>query len=212
MTDAPPPPPTAAKVFSAGLPTAVRYAELLCGAGVERGLIGPREAERIWSRHLVSSAALAEFVPMGAEVADLGSGAGLPGIPLAIARPDLHVTLIEPMLRRVRFLEEVVATLGLPVTVHRARAQELPAGSRQFVVVRAVAPLRELLDLALPLLRPGGELLAVKGERAETEIADAGDTLRDWPVARLSLDSCGAGGETVRVVRVAMPHENLGVR
>jgi 16S rRNA (guanine527-N7)-methyltransferase len=199
-------------VFSTGLATAVRFAELLCGAGVERGLVGPREPERIWSRHLLSSASLAELVPTGAAVTDLGSGAGLPGIPMAIARPDLAVTLVEPMLRRTRFLDEVVAALDIPVVVQRARAQELARGSCQIVVARAVAPLLELLDLALPLLEPGGELLAVKGDRAEAEVAAAAKTLRARPEVRVSLDSCGQGEDTVRVVRVALPRKNLGVR
>ena len=212
MTGAPPPPPSAERVFSTGLPTAVRFADMLCGAGVERGLIGPREAERIWSRHLLSSASLVDLVPVDAAVVDLGSGAGLPGIPMAIARPDLNVTLVEPMLRRTRFLEEVVATLGLPVSVRRARAQELAPASCQIVVARALAPLRELLEITLRLLKPGGELLAVKGDRAEAEIAEAADILRAAPDVRVSLDSCGQGEDTVRVVRVALPHEKLGVR
>ena len=209
MTGAPPPPPSAERVFSTGLSTAVRYADLLCGAGVERGLLGPREPERIWSRHLLSSAALAELVPAGADVTDLGSGAGLPGIPMAIARPDLRVTLVEPMLRRTGFLEQVVATLGISVAVRRARAEELVPAGCQIVVARALAPLRELLEMALPLLKPGGELLAVKGERAEAELADAADLLEARPEIRVSLDSCGEGEDTVRVVRVALPHETL---
>ena len=180
--------------------------------GVERGLRGPREPDRIWDRHLLSSAVLAELMPARADVVDLGSGAGLPGIPLAIARPDLTVTLVEPMLRRARFLEEVVALLNLPVQVRRARAQELPRGTSQIVVARAVAPLRELLDLALPLLRPGGALLAIKGERAEAELAEAVDTLRRWPDVHVSLDSCGEGEHTVRVARIALPRPDQGVR
>ena len=209
MSAAPPAPPAAHEAFSTGFGLAVRFAELLCTAGVERGLIGPREPERIWDRHLLGGAALGAFVPPGFEVTDLGSGAGLPGIPLAIARPDLRVTLVEPMQRRVRFLEEAVAMLGLPVTVRRARAQELAPGSCQVLVARALAPLPELLTLALPLLRPGGQLLAVKGERAAAELADAGEILRSRPNVRVSLDSSGEGEHTVRVVRAVVSEREV---
>jgi 16S rRNA (guanine527-N7)-methyltransferase len=210
VSAAPPPPESAGRLFSGHLPLAVRFAELLCTAGVDRGLLGPREAARIWPRHLLSSAALSELLPAGAEVVDVGSGAGLPGVPLAIARPDLQLTLVEPMQRRVRFLEEVVAALGLPVVVRRARAQDLPAGGWRVVLARAVAPLHELLPLTLPLVQPGGELIAVKGVRAEAELAEAADTLRSWPDVRVSLDSCGEDDHTVRVVRVVVPHQALG--
>lgn len=191
---------------------AVRFADLLCNAGVERGLLGPREPERIWPRHLLSSAVLAELIPDGSDVVDVGSGAGLPGIPLAIARPDLAVTLVEPMLRRARFLEEVVQLLHLPVRVQRARAQELPRSSCSVVVARAVAPLSELVALALPLLRPGGQLLAVKGDKAEVELEAAADALRSWPDVRVSLDVAGSGEHTVRVARLTLPSDDLGVR
>jgi 16S rRNA (guanine527-N7)-methyltransferase len=212
VSAAPAPPPAAEQVFSTGLSMAVRFAELLCSAGVERGLLGPREPERIWERHLLSSAVLGELIPVRADVVDVGSGAGLPGLPLAIARPDLTVTLVEPMLRRVRFLEEAVALLALPVRVVRARAQELPRRQAQIVVARAVAPLRELVDNMLPLVAAGGELLAVKGERAESELDEAAVALRRWPDARVSLDSCGEGEHTVRVARIALPGDDQGVR
>lgn len=205
MSAAPPAPPAAHAVFSTGFDGAVRYAELLCTLGVERGLIGPREPERIWSRHVLSSAVVGELVPDGAEVLDLGSGAGLPGIPLALARPDLRVTLVEPMARRVAFLQDVVAELDLDVVVRRARAQDLPRACCTVVVARALAPLRELVPLAVPLLRPGGELLAVKGQRAEAELADAAAELGQWHELRVSLDSCGLGEDTVRVIRIGVP-------
>jgi 16S rRNA (guanine527-N7)-methyltransferase len=210
VSAAPPAPHAAHGVFSDGFDQAVRFAELLCTAGVERGLIGPREPERIWDRHLLGGAVLGTFVPSAADVVDLGSGAGLPGIPLAIARPDLHVTLVEPMQRRVLFLEDVVRTLDLRVTVRRARAQELAPASCQVVVARALAPLPELLVLALPLLRPGGQLLAVKGEQAAAEMAAAAGVLRDRPDVRVSLDSCGDGEHTVRVVRAVVPPGEAG--
>ena len=117
-------PPAAASVFGDGLEQAVRYARILAGAGVERGLIGPREADRLWDRHLLNSAALDELLDSGDQIADIGSGAGLPGIPLALARPDLRVTLIEPLLRRSDFLREVIDDLGVDITVVRGRAEE----------------------------------------------------------------------------------------
>ena len=169
----PPPPDAAAAVFATALPVACAYAALLAGPGVTRGLIGPREVPRLWERHLLNCAVLDEAIEPGVRVADLGSGAGLPGIPLALARPDLELTLIEPLLRRSAFLHEAVGTLGLSVAVRRARAEELAAERPGFdvVVARAVAPLPQLLRWSLPLLRPGGVLLALKGARAPAELA-----------------------------------------
>ncbi|WP_299558347.1 16S rRNA (guanine(527)-N(7))-methyltransferase RsmG [uncultured Mycolicibacterium sp.] len=169
------PPPAAAELFGDRLPAARRYAEILAGAGVERGLIGPREVPRLWERHLLNSAAIAELVPDGARVGDIGSGAGLPGIPLALARPDLTVVLIEPLLRRATFLQEVAAALPVDVTVVRGRAEEPPVreavGALDVVTSRAVAPLDRLVGWSLPLLRAGGVMLAIKGERAEEELS-----------------------------------------
>ena len=206
-TDAPPveaPPPEAAEVFGAAFSAAQRYVGLLAGPGVERGLIGPREPARLWTRHVLNSAALAGFVPADTEVVDVGSGAGLPGIPLALARPDLTVTLLEPMARRVAFLDEVVGELGLSVRVQRGRAESLPPASADVVVARAVAPLDKLVPWTLPLLRPGGLLLALKGETAAAEIAAAQDVLKRWPVATVSLVTAPAGAETATVVSVAL--------
>ncbi len=157
------------------LPLAKAYAELLASAGVERGLIGPRETPRLWDRHLLNCAMLAEAVPTDASVADLGSGAGLPGIVLAIARPDLTMTLVEPLERRTVFLLEVVDALGLvAVEVVRARAEALH-GRREFDVVtsRALAPLARLVEWSMPLVSPHGALVAMKGRSVEDEIADA---------------------------------------
>ena len=156
------------------LPLAERFAELLATAGVERGLIGPREAPRLWDRHLLNCAMLAEAVPPGVSVADLGSGAGLPGLVLAIARPDLRMTLVEPLERRTTFLEEVVAELALPVEVVRGRAEALH-GVRVFDVVtsRALAPLDRLLAWSMPLVAPEGVMLAMKGRSLEEEIRAA---------------------------------------
>jgi 16S rRNA (guanine527-N7)-methyltransferase len=197
-------------MFSTGFDRAVQFADLLCSVGVARGLIGPREPERIWDRHLLGSAALSALLPRGADVVDLGSGAGLPGIPLAIARPDLRMTLVEPMQRRVVFLGEAVGALDLPVTVRRARAQELTRASCEVIVTRALAPLAELLELTLPLLRPGGQLLAIKGARVDLELAAAGEVMRRHADVRVSLDSCGAGEHTTRVVRAVVPPREVG--
>ena len=175
----PAPPPAAAAVFGDHLPQIVKYAEMLASAGVERGLIGPREAPRLWERHLLNSAGLLELLDDGMSVADLGSGAGLPGLVLAIARPDLTVILIEALLRRSTFLEEAKEHLGLRnVVVRRARGEELHGKLEVDVVVaRAVAPLDRLAGWALPLLRPGGRLLALKGDRADDELAVAAPML-----------------------------------
>ncbi|MEB3020075.1 16S rRNA (guanine(527)-N(7))-methyltransferase RsmG [[Mycobacterium] crassicus] len=175
--DAPAPGPTqaAAEVFGDRLPMACRYADLLAGPGVERGLIGPREVERIWDRHLLNCAAVGELLDPSERVADIGSGAGLPGIPLAIARPDLRMTLVEPLLRRSEFLREAVADLGLEgVDVVRGRAEDPgvrdEVGGQDSVVSRAVAGLDKIGRWSLPLLRVGGRMVAMKGERAQAEI------------------------------------------
>ncbi len=168
-------PPVAEALFGAGLARVVRYAELLVVHGVERGLIGPREVGRLWDRHLLNSVVIGELVPQSARVIDLGSGAGLPGVPLAIARPDLDITLLEPMARRVEWLEHVTTTLGLGVTVVRGRAEESTIkhrlGGADVVTARAVAPLAKLCEWSLPLLRRGGSLVAVKGASATDEVA-----------------------------------------
>jgi 16S rRNA (guanine527-N7)-methyltransferase len=165
-------------VFGPAVDAAVEYARLLATEGTVRGLIGPRELPRLWERHLLNSAAIASLVPAGARVVDVGSGAGLPGIPLALARPDLTVTLLEPLARRVAFLTECVDRLGLErVTVVRGRAEEGPVrrelGGADVVTARAVAPLDRLAGWCLPLLRPGGLLLAMKGSTAAEELAAA---------------------------------------
>jgi 16S rRNA (guanine527-N7)-methyltransferase len=170
---APAPPESASTIFGDALAAAVQFAELLAAVGIERGLIGPREVDRLWDRHLLNSAVVGERIPNGARVIDIGSGAGLPGVPLGLARPDLDVTLLEPMARRVAWLEEVVQTVRLSATVVRGRAEE-PDIRRQLagadvVVARAVAPLDKLWGWAAPLVRQGGRLVALKGESAEVE-------------------------------------------
>jgi len=179
----------------------VAYALLLSGRGIERGLIGPREVPRLWQRHLLNCAVVADLIPADAQVDDVGSGAGLPGIVLAVVRPDLRVTLVEPLLRRTTFLEEVVAELGLSnVRVVRARAEERAAAvsagesaPADVVTARAVAPLSRLVGWCLPLLREGGQLLALKGSSARTELADAGSSVARAGGALAELLTVGGG-------------------
>ncbi|NEN78093.1 16S rRNA (guanine(527)-N(7))-methyltransferase RsmG [Nocardioides zeae] len=163
-------------------PVAEAYAHSLATAGVERGLIGPREVPRLWERHLLNCAVVTDAVPEGASVADVGSGAGLPGVVMAIRRPDLRVTLIEPLLRRATYLEEVAGELGLDnVTVLRSRAEDaVAAGGFDVVTSRAVAALDKLARWCMPLVAVGGEMLAMKGERAPDEIVAARKVLRQW--------------------------------
>ncbi|HET7357684.1 MAG TPA: 16S rRNA (guanine(527)-N(7))-methyltransferase RsmG [Nocardioidaceae bacterium] len=176
-------------VFGDSLDAAVRYAGLLADAGVVRGVIGPRETDRLWERHLLNCAVLADGIPAGDTVVDIGSGAGLPGLVLALRRPDLTVTLVEPLQRRVDFLVEALSELDLAgVEVVRARAEDLH-GVRSFasVVSRAVAPLPRLLRWCLPLVAPGGQMLAMKGASAEQELDGAQGTLRRLKAGRAGV-------------------------
>ena len=183
-----------------------RYAELLAGPGVERGLIGPREVERLWDRHLLNCGAAAELVPPGSDVVDVGSGGGLPGLVLAIARPDLSMILLEPLLRRTVFLSECVEKLGLHnVEVRRGRAEEWAGRlAAEVVTARAVAPLEKLVGWCLPLLAPGGRMLALKGEAAAAELDVVAPTLPplgavDWAVVEVGS---ALGEAATRVVRI----------
>lgn len=185
----------AAVVFGDRLDTALRYAELLATAGVERGLIGPREAPRLWERHLLNCAVVEELFPADATVVDVGSGAGLPGIVLGIVRPDLRITLLEPLARRVAFLEETVAALGLAsVTVHRGRAEEIVGKvSASIVTARAVAPLDRLAGWCLPLCKPGGRMLALKGSSASEEITEHAAAVARVGGLSPRIVECGGG-------------------
>jgi 16S rRNA (guanine527-N7)-methyltransferase len=184
-------------LFADRLPIAAAYADLLADAGVVRGLIGPREAPRIWERHLLNCAAVAELLPPHCSVVDVGSGAGLPGVPLAVARPDLSVVLVEPLARRAVFLSEAVEALGLAdrVRVVRARAEEYAeAGpTADVVTARAVAPLDRLVGWCLPLVAVGGRLLALKGASAAGEMTEHEDAVRRLGGGEPVLRHCGTG-------------------
>ncbi|WP_128377524.1 16S rRNA (guanine(527)-N(7))-methyltransferase RsmG [Streptomyces cavernae] len=220
MTEAaelPPAPEQARSVFGDRFADAVRYAELLAEAGVQRGLIGPREVPRLWERHLLNCAVLSEVVSEGVTVCDVGSGAGLPGIPLALVRPDLKITLLEPLLRRTNFLSEVVELLGLDhVTVVRGRAEEVLGQLTPVHVVtaRAVAPLDRLAAWGVPLLRPYGEMLALKGDTAEEEVKNAGAALSKLGAVDVSVLHVGEGvvDPLSTVVRVEVGESPGGVR
>lgn len=170
----PPPPPSVEAVFGERSGLARQYVDFLSTAGLERGLMGPRERPRLWDRHVLNSAAAAPQLAQGESVVDIGSGAGLPGIPLALARPDLRMTLVEPLLRRASFLEEIIDSLGIDVRVIRGRAEEkaviAEAGEADVVTSRAVAPLAKLAGWSAPLLRVGGRMVALKGSSAVEEI------------------------------------------
>jgi len=179
-----------------------RYAALLASAGVERGLIGPREVPRLWDRHLLNCAVVVPLVPTDAAVIDVGSGAGLPGIVWAIARPDLHVTCLEPLQRRATFLEEVVAELDLVsrVQVVRARAEDIVRGRgpvtslrARVVTARAVAPLERLAGWTVPLVQSGGELIALKGRSAAEEVQASATVLERLGIVRVEVVECGLG-------------------
>jgi 16S rRNA (guanine527-N7)-methyltransferase len=196
-------------IFGAALPAAERYAGLLIGAGVERGLVGPAEAGRIWDRHLLNCAVVAELVPDQCLLADLGSGAGLPGIVLALLRPGADVILVEPMARRVAFLTECVEALGLPrVRVVRGRAEDLSGDiSADIVTSRAVAPLSKLAGWATGLCRPGGTVLAIKGASAADEVTRCRAELRLLGISDLAVLQVGSGkvDPPATVVRFTAP-------
>lgn len=191
----PPAPPGAREMFGRHLPVAERYAALLTGAGIERGLVGPREAERLWDRHILNCAALSELVPRSGTLVDIGSGAGLPGVVLAIMLPGLRVTLVEPLLRRSVFLAECAAELGLRnAEVRRGRAECLAGGlSADVVTARAVAPLGKLAVWACGLTRPGGTVLAIKGERAAGELREAAGVLGRLGIHDARIVEAGRG-------------------
>jgi 16S rRNA (guanine527-N7)-methyltransferase len=192
----PAPPDVAGRVFGTRLDLAQRYAELLADTGVEWGLLGPREVDRIWDRHLLNCGVIAELMEPGERVVDIGSGAGLPGLPLLIAEPALHVVLIESLLRRSEFLHRVVRELGLEVEVIRGRAEDASVresvGVCDVVVSRAVAALDQVTRWSLPLLRPGGRMVAMKGERAPDEISEHRRGMTALGAVDVRVVQCGA--------------------
>ncbi len=195
--------PGAVEYFGSDLVPINRYVDLLATWGIERGLIGPREAPRLWDRHILNCAVVVPRIASGATVADVGSGAGLPGLVWAIARPDLEVTLVEPLLRRTTFLTEVIDELGLAnASVVRGRAAEV---SERFDVVtaRAVADLGKLGSWCLPLVRPGGLLLALKGESAAAEVAMWAEALRRDGATDIVVTSYGEVSKPTTVVEVS---------
>lgn len=204
-------PAVARRVFGTRLPQAERFVQLLQGDGAVRGVIGPREVDRLWERHLVNSAVVGELIDDAATVTDVGSGGGFPGIPLAIARPDLEVTLVEPMARRIAWLEDVVADVALDnVIVRRGRADdlhdELPPAA--VVTARAVAPLAKLARWCLPLTSPGGSLVAIKGASAADEVRRDQAAVRKAGGSDVTVLECGqesrdACATVIRVRRAA---------
>lgn len=187
---------TARKIFGDRFDIAERYYESLASDGVERGLIGPREVPRLWERHILNCAVLGELIGEGESVVDVGSGAGLPGIPLAIARPDLRITLVEPLLRRSVYLAEFVETNELDVLVVRGRAEESgvvkEAGGADVVTSRAVAPLEKLAKWSLPLIHEHGRMLALKGSSAAEEVSRDRASLTRLGAGKVDVVECGA--------------------
>jgi 16S rRNA (guanine527-N7)-methyltransferase len=195
----PEPPAQAAVLFGDRLDVAREFAQLLATEASTRGLIGPREVGRLWDRHLLNCAVVADLLPHDARVVDVGSGAGLPGLVLAIRRPDLHVDLVEPLQRRVTFLTEAVGQLGLSDTVRviRGRAEEpgtlATVGAAEWVTARAVAPLDRLVGWCLPMLQPGGWLLALKGASAAAEVREHRSAIHAVGGRETSVIRCGDG-------------------
>lgn len=204
-------PDAAALLFGDRLELARAFARALGAHGEERGLIGPLEPARLWTRHLLNSAVAAPLFAAGGRVGDVGSGAGLPGIVLAIARPDVRWVLIEPMERRVAWLDEQVAALGLDNTqVVRARAEDWTEGAvLDAVTARAVSALKTLVPVTAPLARAGGELIFLKGANAENEIAAAQKAIRRFALEDVHVETVGDGviSEPTRVVRARVSRE-----
>ncbi|MEP7036614.1 MAG: 16S rRNA (guanine(527)-N(7))-methyltransferase RsmG [Actinomycetota bacterium] len=205
---APPAPAGAARIFGERLPLAEQFTAILTDSGVSHGLIGPREVPRLWERHVLNCAVIHPAIAQGQVVIDVGSGAGLPGLALAIARPDLEIHCVEPMLRRTNWLSVVVAELNLTnVTVHRGRAEEFWGSlSAPVVTARAVARLGELAKWCLPLVLPGGCLLAIRGASAAEELELERPALRRLGVVDEVIETFGEGvvDPQTTVLRVTM--------
>ncbi len=200
-------PQQASTVFGANLGKALAYADALVEDSDQLGLLGPRELPKLWSRHILNSAVVAEVLKAGESVADVGSGAGLPGIPMAIARPDVHFVLIEPMERRANWLQKQVDSLELTnVDVLRARAEEVGRSDFDVVTARAVSALPKLLRMTVDLIRPGGRLVALKGERAQAEIDESRPLIKKLKLSTFEILFTGESilEEPTRVVVVKL--------
>jgi 16S rRNA (guanine527-N7)-methyltransferase len=195
-------------VFGDRFALAERFVEHLATSGIERGLLGPREVPRLWGRHVLNCAVVAELIGNGKSVCDVGSGAGLPGIALAIARPDLSLVLVEPLERRVAWLNEVVEDLGLDnVSVHRARAEQaVKSVDVDVVTARAVSAMSKLAGLTMPLLKGEGQVLAIKGRSAAEEVADARKVIRRLGGSSVEIVTAGEAvlEEPTTVVRITV--------
>ncbi len=199
-------PAAAAQIFGPNIDKARAYTAALVADGETLGLFGPREYPRIWTRHVLNSAVVAELVPAGVTVADVGSGAGLPGIPMALVQPEAHFTLIEPMERRSDWLKEQVEKLGLTnVSVLRARAEEV-GEVFDVVTARAVKALPQLLQMCVPMTRHGGEIIALKGEKAQLEIDDSKRLMKKLDISSFDIVFTGEQflDEPTRVVRTKL--------
>lgn len=203
---APPAPPSAARIFGPRLAMAEAFAAILADTGVAHGLIGPREVSILWERHVLNCAVVSEAFPESAELVDVGSGAGLPGLALAIARPDLRVHLVEPMLRRTNWLADTVAALGLDgVEVHRGRAEEFHGRlTVPFATARAVARIDKLARWTFPLLQDGGTLVALKGSQAAEELEAEEPVLRRLGLATARVHAYGAQALDVPTVTIEL--------
>lgn len=200
-------PAIADEVFGAGIAQAHLYAKALVRDSDTLGLLGPREMPKLWTRHILNSAVVAELVADGKRVADVGSGAGLPGIPMAIAQPQAQFVLIEPMERRANWLQQQVADLGLQnVTVLRARAEECEKNAFDIVTARAVSALPKLIRMCAPLLKPQGELIALKGAKAQDEIEESANLVKKYKIAKFEIVTTGLTklAEPTNVVRTIL--------
>ena len=200
-------PAAAVAIFGDQIDQARSFAQTLANDSDELGLLGPRELDKLWSRHILNSAVVAELVRPGDKVADVGSGAGLPGIPMAIASPDAQFVLIEPMERRSSWMLEVVEDLGLKnVRVLRSRAEDVTEQDFDIVTARAVAALDKLLKMCLRLLKPGGTLIALKGSKAAEEIANSKKLEKKLGISRFEILVCGEKflSESTSVVKTTL--------
>lgn len=206
-------PPSAGSIFGSNLDSAIEFAQMLASKSDELGLLGPRELPKLWSRHILNSAIIGQLLKPGDRVADVGSGAGFPGIPMAIARPDVDFDLIEPMERRSVWLQSVVSNLGLKnVRVIRARSEEVGDATYDVATARAVAATDKLLKLLVPLVRASsdGRVIAIKGQRVGQEIEDAASVIRKLKLAEVTTVELGESEipESVTLLLARLKHRD----